>query len=51
MMMPDLGAIFGFVDPERAEAPACGTLLRGGATADVAETAQTTKPAELASLR
>ena len=51
MMMPDLGAIFGFVDPERAEAPACGTLLRGGATADVAETAQTAKPAELASLR
>jgi hypothetical protein len=39
MMLPDLGAIFGFVDPEQAQAPACGSLLRGGGVADRSEPA------------
>jgi uncharacterized protein involved in outer membrane biogenesis len=30
LLLPDLGAILGFVDPEDADAPACGPLLRGG---------------------
>lgn len=41
MRMPDLGAIFGFVDPERAQAPACGPLLRGAGMADRSDAADT----------
>ncbi|MCW2368425.1 AsmA family protein [Sphingobium sp. B11D3D] len=48
MMLPDVRAIFGFVDPDEAQAPACGTLLRGGATADAAAAGPAPKPAELA---
>ena len=46
MMLPDFGAIFGFVDPDDAKAPACGPILRGAPA-----TAQRDRPRELASLR
>ena len=46
MMLPDFGAIFGFVDPDDARAPACGPILRGAPA-----TAQRDRPRELASLR
>jgi len=28
MILPDFGAILGFVDPDEADAPACGPILR-----------------------
>lgn len=46
MMLPDFGAIFGFVDPDDARAPACGPILRGAPAV-----AQRDRPRELASLR
>lgn len=33
LMMPDFGNIFGFVDPEEADAPACGPVLSGSKAA------------------
>ena len=48
MILPDVRAIFGFVDPAQAQAPACGALIRGGATADAVEAGPPPKPAELA---
>jgi uncharacterized protein involved in outer membrane biogenesis len=46
--VPDLGAIFGFVDPGEADAPACGPILRG----DTAEAQhERGEGQELASLR
>jgi len=46
MMLPDFGAIFGFVDADKAQAPACGPLLRDGSVPDELE-----RPQEFAALR
>ena len=33
LMLPDFRNIFGFVDPDEADAPACGPILRGSTAA------------------
>jgi hypothetical protein len=45
MLVPDFKAIFGFVDPDDVDAPACGPILSGSTAA-----AQRERPREYASL-